>query len=684
MILYDETQKIFTLNTRRSTTLLAIGENGLHSLYWGGTVSPEDFYPPQPVSHASFDPDIWRERDEYPIFNGRIFTEPCLIAGESGKKALFFKYQSHEVMDKRLSVVLKEEKMKLTLTLLYDLFEDFDIISRKVILKNDGEPINVSRLFSGICTLPELAEPNLRYLTGQWAGECQIRDVKLEPGVTVLQSRRGIPGPHFNPSFAMYENAEEETGEVWFGLLAYSGNWKISVQKTVFGNTQALAGRNDFDADEILGKGESLDTPAFYTGFSENGFGGMSRKLHDFQRTYFATRKNARPVLYNSWEATYFDVNIKSQMALAKKAADIGVELFVVDDGWFGRRNNDKAGLGDWTVNQEKFPNGLDELIDYVKGLGMEFGIWVEPEAVNPDSDLFHARPDWIYYIPDVEPMRARNQYVLDFSLPEVKEYVKDFLYKLISEHDIKFLKWDMNRPVTDVYTKSGGNGRRRRKHVETLYEIWAWLSETFPRVALESCSGGGGRVDLGILQWASEFWPSDNTDPYERLFIQEGFTQFYAPGTMTCWVTDTPDTAGRIGRSRTAYKFHSSMCGPLGIGVDISKLDDEILAEYKSHIEEYKQIRDTVQFGELYRLSSPRTGLGAVQYSDEKQIVALAFLHSQIFGRKIKPLRLRGLQPDRRYTLSDGRSFSGCTLMNKGIELNLSGDFDSCCLVFR
>ncbi len=451
MIVYDEARQIFTLGTRNTTTLLGAG-HGLQSLYWGGTVRPEDIAPAVPEHHSSFDPDTTRDREEYPVYDGRIFTQPCLEGGPEGQSALFFAVQGHAINGNRLAITLHEAQRGLTLTLEYEVFEDFDIIGRRAVLLNEGEPLPLRRFFSGCCTLPAMQNTSLRYLTGKWMGECRIQDVPVQPGVLELQSRRGIPGPHFNPSFALHANATEEAGEVWFGLLAYSGNWKICVEKTSFGNTHVLAGRSDFDAAELLAPGESLAAPMLYSGYTAGGFAGMSHLLHAFEQAHFAPSHAPRPVLYNSWEATTFNVNVKSQMELARRAAALGVELFVVDDGWFGQRHSDMAGLGDWTVNPEKFPNGLDELINCVKSLGMAFGIWVEPEAVNPDSDMYRAHPDWIYRLPNAQPMAARNQYVLDFSLPPVKAYVKDFLHKLLSQHDIRFLKWDMNRPVTDVY----------------------------------------------------------------------------------------------------------------------------------------------------------------------------------------------------------------------------------------
>lgn len=415
----------------------------------------------------------------------------------------------------------------------------------------------------------------------------------------------------------------------------------------------------------------------------------MSRKLHRFEGEKVTTTLKPRRVLYNSWEATAFDVNAEEQKRLADKAAMLGVELFVVDDGWFGERNSDTAGLGDWTTNKTKFPKGLEELVNYVNKLGMDFGIWVEPEGVNPDSDLYRAHPEWIYHFDGVEPMQSRNQYVLNISIPAVKQYLFEMLRGLLSENNISFIKWDMNRMITDCGTSGDVNNRELwKRHVDALYDIWRTLKEEFPHVELETCAGGGGRIDLGILKYADECWPSDNTDPYERLFIQEGFSNFYAPKIMMCWVTDTPENAGRAGRKSISYKFHSAMCGGLGIGSNINKLSQEELDQYKRHIEEYKEIRSVIQFGKLYRLLSPRTSnLTGIEYlaKAEDEVVVFAFLHSQKYGNPCPRLKLQGLSEDTCYEIVDsGKRYFGSSLMQIGLPLNLKGDFDSVMLRLR
>lgn len=692
MIAYDASTRIFHLRTAHSSYIFGVGDY-LQSLYWGAPVDAGDLAPlPGPKEHSSFDPDTGLEREEYSCYNGRSFVEPCLLAHTADSRALFFRYASHQIGEEgdaqTLDVVLVEESLGLTLTLHYRVFADEDILVRSATLTNTGEPLTVERFFAGALTLPpRMEECSLRHLTGNWMGECRINDAPVRTGVFTMQSKRGVSGHHFNPSFALSEQAEEKQGNVWFGMLAYSGNWKISIERTVYGNVRAVAGWNDHDSVRILRSGESMTTPELVFGFTSEGFGGMSRTLHAFERKHYASSGRARRVLYNSWEATAFRVNATEQMALADTAASLGVELFVVDDGWFGERDSDKAGLGDWTPNPRKFPNGLGELIDHVQMLGMDFGIWVEPEAVNPDSDLFRAHPDWIYHLKGVQPMTARNEYILNLSLPQVKAYIKEALAALLSDARITFLKWDMNRAVTDLGGESLEDRALWTKHVDALYEIWAWLRERFPHVELESCAGGGGRSDLGMLRYAHQYWPSDNTDPYERLFIQEGFTQFYAPFTMMCWVTDMPKQPGRKGRCSIPYQFHSAMCGGLGIGSDISRLTQEELAEYRRWIAFYKEIRDTVQFGRLYRLRSPRDGaLSAVQYlsKDGDETVVFAFLHSQRFGDALPRLRLCGLREDALYELPDGKRLRGSTLMHLGLSVPLRGDFDSVCLRLR
>jgi alpha-galactosidase len=398
-------------------------------------------------------------------------------------------------------------------------------------------------------------------------------------------------------------------------------------------------------------------------------------------------------VIYNSWEATEFDVTESGQEELAEKAASIGVERFIMDDGWFGQRKDDHAGLGDWYVNQQKFPNGLKPLIDKVHSLGMDFGLWVEPEMVNPDSDLYRKHPDWVLNFTGRPRTEGRNQMLLNLARPDVREYVYNFLDKLLSENDIAFLKWDYNRNWSEPGWPAVAPDEQKEvyvKYVDNLYSILRELREKHPKVEIESCSGGGGRVDLGILRYTDEVWPSDNTDPFDRLTIQDGFTYAYTPGVMMAWVTESPGGANFAPRS-VEYRFLSSMQGGLGVGANLNHWKPEDFATAKHLIGEYKQVRETVQHGSLYRLISPRDGSEhSVTESvspDKSQAVVFAFLHSTHLQFPFPLVYLRGLDPKAQYklhwiTATPGGQLpetgTGAFWMNSGVALNLYGDFQA------
>ena len=681
---------LFNIETKNSSYVIHYS-NCLQNLYWGEKIHGEDLtYFVKERGHSSFDPNLNLERDEYSFWNGYSLLESCLKINypEIRKLDMIFLEHSIETVNKdldRLTFRFKNSYSELYVTLIYDVYAEYDIICRHAEIRNEGEDVILENLKSASVSVPKLERYRVRYLTGKWAAESQIKDQYLTTGAFTIQSRSGNTGPHYNPSFALDDGTADETkGDVWFGLLGYSNNWQITFEKTIYNNVKITGGISNFDFSYTLKKGETIGTPVMTFGYSSGGYGEMSRKLHAFEVDHIFPKHKLGRVLYNSWEATEFDVRVESQKELAKKAAQIGVELFVIDDGWFGERHNDRAGLGDWYVNKEKFPNGLSELIDYVKQLGMDFGIWVEPEAVNPDSDLYRAHPDWIYRFKNQEPVQMRNQYTLNISKKEVKEFILAFMTDLLSKHkDITFIKWDMNKPLTDV---SMGNTAQDKelwyKHAQALYEIWGTLRKKFPYVDFEVCSGGGARIDLGILRYADQCWPSDNTDAYERLFIQEGFSYFYAPRIMTAWVTDASSNNPKKYERPYSYRFHSSMMGVLGIGADISKLSDEVLKEFKKYISLYKEIRETVQYGKQYRLSSVRESpLHAVEYisRDDSEVVVFAFRQGYQFGKNMPNLKLRGLDPDALYQCEgEDKLLHGSTLMKVGVETGLWGDFDS------
>jgi alpha-galactosidase len=370
-----------------------------------------------------------------------------------------------------------------------------------------------------------------------------------------------------------------------------------------------------------------------------------------------------RPVLYNSWEATEFDIDEAGQRALARVAASLGAELFVVDDGWFGARTHDAAGLGDWTVNRERFPGGLRPLIEEVRRLGMGFGLWVEPEMVNPESDLYRRHPDWVVHAPPRRPSLVRHQLVLDFSRDEVAAWAHAWLDRLLAEHEIDFLKWDMNRPFSEV-----GTPRTWLGHTRNVYAILDRLRTDHPRLRVEGCASGGGRVDAGMLARVDQVWTSDNTDALDRLAIQHGHTQIYPAGTMGAWVTDSPNPL--TGRSTPLrFRCHVAMAGVMALGGDLTRWTQEQLREAAGHVAAYKRIRHVVQHGLLYRLRGPN----AVQYLLGDEVVVLVYAPFRNHGHEEPPLRLAGIDPDARYRDQvTGSVHHGAVLAGPGLRPDL------------
>ncbi|HWQ53745.1 MAG TPA: alpha-galactosidase [Bryobacteraceae bacterium] len=701
-IQYDEAKKVWLLNTRTSSYALGVASDGaLRNLYWGAPLwRMEDLAAPaQQRDVSSFDPRQMMENEEYPGWGGTRYLEPSLkVTRADGNRDLVLKYASHKISGNNLDIVLKDIKDPIEVTLHYRVYPETGILRRGATIRNGmSQRLTVESAQAGAWYLPPGEGYNLTYVTGRWLAESQLKHEPIHEGQKILESRKGHTSHNFNPWYAVDAGASEESGRVWYGALAWSGNWRIAVEQTPYRQVRVTGGLNTFDFAYPLAPGESLDTPAFYGGFSDQGFGGMSRALHRFEREHILPGGNAsrlRPVLYNSWEATTFAVDEPGQKALAEKAAKLGVELFVVDDGWFGARNNDRAGLGDWTVNRKKFPNGLKPLIDHVNSLGMEFGLWVEPEMVNADSDLYRAHPDWVLNFPGRPRSELRQQMILNLARQDVKEYIFGVLDKLAGEYDIRYFKWDMNRSFSEPGWPEAGAANERKvwvEYVRNLYEILDRLRAKHPKLEIESCSGGGGRIDLGILQRVEEVWPSDNTEAFDRLRIQEGFSMAYTPKIMSAWVTDVPSSNGRS--VSLQYRFLVMMQGALGIGANLNKFSDQDTTTATQMIALYKRIRNTVQTGDLYRLFSPRTGdVTANQYvsADARQSVLFAFRHSQQYNTAAPNIRFRGLDEKAVYRVetfgspSKPQQYSGSYLMSVGVALNLRADYASAAVILE
>jgi alpha-galactosidase len=703
-IQFAQDRKVFLLTTSQSSYAMGIAADGsLRNIYWGAPLwNLADLPALAPARElSSEDPRQMMENEEFPGWGGTRYYEPALkITRENGDRDLVLVYASHRIAGDDLDVTLKDIRDAIEVTLHYRVYPENGIVRRSATVRNGtAHPLVIESAQSATWYMPAGTGYQLSYLNGRWAAETQLVREPIHEGMKVIESRRGHTSPNFNPWFAIDQgDASEDSGRVWFGALGWSGNWRITVEQTPYRQVRITGGMNSFDFAYPLKPGETLETPEFYGGFSTAGFGGASRLLHRFERERIlpgGAAARLRPVLYNSWEATEFNVDEAGQRALAAKAASFGVELFVMDDGWFGARKDDHAGLGDWVVNPKKFPNGLKPLIDAVKGLGMDFGLWVEPEMVNPDSDLYRAHPDWVMHFDGRPRSELRNQLVLNLARDDVREYIFGVLDKLATDYPIRYFKWDMNRPFSEPGWPEVGPADERKlwvAYVRNLYQIIDRLRARHPGLEIESCSSGGGRVDLGILQRVEEVWPSDNTDAFDRLGIQEGFSQAYTARIMSAWVTDSPNWVN--GRAvPLAYRFLVAMQGALGIGSNLNKWTDEDFALARKMVALDKRIRATVQNGDLYRLFSPRAGdLTANQYVGPggKQAVLFAFRHSQQYSLSVPTVRLRGLDPRAMYRIEsiDGKlaekqpQLSGAYLMEAGLNLRLRGDYDATAVV--
>ena len=667
------------LETRNSAYCFGINDDGyLINSYWGKRKNKNTDYPIpiQKEGWASFDSHANVLPEEFPVYGEAFHFEPCLkITFADGVRDLVLKFDTERSSTDEVRIILRDIYYPLQIVLYYRAHTDYDLIERWVEVINEGEEaLTIERIFSAQWHFPENKQYYLSHLSGKWIDEFHLTRESLTTGVKVLESRRITSSHHHNPWFMIDTgNATETEGKVWFGVLAWSGNWKLAAEVTNFDMTRISMGINDWDFAWKLNGSEKLITPSAFAGYTEDGFGQASRSLHNFIREQVIPHgDNPHKILYNSWEATQFDVNEESQTRLAEIAAAIGVELFVLDDGWFYNRNSDYAGLGDWWPDPVKFPHGLQPLIQNINQLGMDFGLWIEPEMVNPDSDLYRAHPEWILHFPTREPTLARNQYILNMALTEVQDYLIEKIDRILNENNIAFIKWDMNRNVSEPgWLNSFGDPKEIWvRYVQGLYRVWGNLSQRHPDVIWQSCSGGGGRADLGILRLADQIWVSDNTEALARLQIQHGFSMVYPAITMEAWVTD----ADR-GKLPLSFRFHVSMCGSLGIGGNLIIWSEEERVEAAYWIARYKDLREVIQLGEQYRL-----GKYSIQYTSKDHLNGVLFVfnvHQSDQTNALK-VRLQGLHPEFIYEVEGFNEIkSGKDWMSEDLEISM-GLFES------
>lgn len=676
---------IFVLETKNTHYVLGIDGAGYnHHIHWGKKCNPLDYEINDNGDENSNNTKLDEYRQELTPF-GQTMYRDCDIKAEfeDGCREINLRFDGYEISQDTLKIKFSDEFYPLEIILNYQVYDGCDIIKRFTTIRNTGKAkIRFEKISCAQFSLPSVKPYTFRNTNGAWGGEFIETQNTLEGGCAVYESRRGSSNHNNSPYFIAYQNADEKSGDVYFASLAYSGNFKISCSRDSYSITRVIMGLSDFDFSHTLNGGENLDTPCVYCGLA-NGFGDMTRQMNTFALKYILPSNfsdKILPVLYNSWEATEFSVNAKQQIKLAKIAADIGVELFVMDDGWFGQRKDDHAGLGDWYVNEEKFPNGLDELINEVNRLGMDFGIWVEPEMVNPDSDLFRNHPDWAYHYPHRKACELRNQFVLNMTREDVQEYIFNTLDELLTKHNIKYIKWDMNRP----FSETGAQNLQDPKmysylHTMAVYSIVDKLRQKHPDVAFESCASGGGRCDLGALSHYDQAWTSDNTDGIDRITIQKGYSLLRPTKTMRAWVTDI---AGINKPCSLDFRFAVAMQGSLGVGSNLEKYGEEELEICRRNIALYKTIRDTVQFGDLYRLlDADKDEVSMNQYvsPDKSKSVAFVVAPGTKFYKKRIPIRFDGLKEDKTYKVTSqdiNCEKSGAFLMNVGIPAHIRGAY--------
>ena len=675
----NENQNIFSIETKNTSYIFGVDNLGLiRHLYWGNRIDNiNDFQMPVLNEVSTNDPVHEITPEEFPVHGGLRYKETCLKVNFSDKtREIVLRYEGYEINGQELIIKLKDNHYDFDVNLHYRSHYDYDLMERWVeIVNNTKDQVLVEKIHSAQFHIP-YEGLNFSNTRGHWGAEQQRFTQKMSFGKVVIENRRGISTHNHNPHFILDKDATESTGEVYFGALKLSGNFKGVVEQTQYGETLVQMGINEFDFELSLEAGKNFIAPAIICGYTSRGFERMSHNLHKFANDNIL-RSGLRPVLYNSWEATEFKVTCNEQIKLAKKAKEIGAELFVVDDGWFGERDCIDNGLGDWYVNEEKFPNGLKPLIDEVKGLDMKFGIWVEPEMVNPLASLYKEHPDWIYNYETRVSDTSRGQYVLNMTKKEVKEFVYQMLDNLLSSYEIDYIKWDANRPIS----QAGVEKDIWYKHIEAIYDIVKELKKKHPDVLFEACGSGGGRTDYGILGIFDDFWTSDNTDAYDRLKIQNSYSYIYPIKAMRAWVTDCPNfLSQRVIPMK--FRYHSAMMGTLGIGCNILKLSEDEIELSKEMINEYKSIRHIVQEGSFYRLeNTSENDYALFQYLKEGEVLLFAFLPQSKLGHRAARVKLRGLDGDKIYKFQINEEEiekSGSYLMNQGIDIKLIGDYDS------
>lgn len=708
-IIFHESTSVFHLYNEEISYIMMVLKNGhMGQLYFGKRIhDKEDFtYLLENYCRAMgsyvFEGEkslsLEHTKQEYGVYGNTDYRQPAVeVLQNNGSRISDFKYQSFSVVPGKpklsglpatyteedgeaetLFLTLKDPVTGLLLKLSYTIFTKGGVIARNAYFENEGEEsLHLTTAMSLCMDLPDYDYEWIQF-SGAWSRERHEKVRKLEQGIQSVGSRRGHSSHEHNPFVILKRpTADEFQGEAIGFSLVYSGNFLAQAEVDTHGSTRMLMGIHPDGFDWKLEKGESFQTPEAVMAYTDKGLNHLSQTFHKLYQRRLARgywRDKARPILINNWEATYFDFTEERIVEIAEKAKECGVELFVLDDGWFGQRSSDKAGLGDWVANRERLPQGIEGLAERISSLGMKFGLWFEPEMVNKDSDLYRAHPDWILQVPERTNSHGRFQHVLDFSRKEVVDAIYEMMSKILGNAKISYVKWDMNRSITECFSAAlpaDRQGEVFHRYILGVYDLYERLTSRFPEILFESCASGGARFDPGILYYAPQGWTSDDTDAVERLKIQYGTSYCYPVSSMGSHVSVSPNH--QLNRETPLYtRANVAYFGTFGYELDLNKLTEEEQEEVKKQIAFMKEYRELFQFGTFYRLSSPFennvTAWMSVSEDKKTSIVGWYRVLNPVNGSYTR-LKLCGLLEDAEYTIEgQNGTFFGDELMNLGI----------------
>lgn len=713
MITVNEQEKVFHLNNRRISYLFYVMESGqLGHLYFGRALNPEGSYlhmvekAHRPMTTYITEGDLYTSyehlRQEYPCYGTSDYRYPALeIQGGDGSRICKLEYQRYEMFNGKkllsglpatyvedeseastIEIFMWDTVRSLEVILSYSIFRDVDAVARSVRFVNHGkENVFINRAMSMSIDLPDADFQSVQ-LSGSWARERHIHVRDLQPGISAVSSIRGNSSHQHNPFLALKrKSTTEQRGEVYGFSLVYSGNFLAQAEVDNYQVLRVMMGINPFGFQWKLDSETDFTIPEAVMVYSGDGLNGMSQQFHRLYKSRLARgywRDRERPILINNWEATQFNYVEDDLLLFAAKAKECGIELFVLDDGWFGARDDDKHGLGDWHANTQKLPNGIEGLAEKIEALGMKFGLWFEPEMVNRDSDFFRSHPDYIIATPNRSTSHGRNQFVLDFSRREVVDAIYEQMYVLLSKAKISYIKWDMNRSISECYSQAypaDQQGEIFHRYILGVYDLHERLIQAFPSLLIESCSSGGGRFDAGMLYYAPQGWVSDDSDAVERLKIQYGTSLVYPISCMGAHVSACPNE--QVGR-RTPIETRGNVActGAFGYELDLNRLNSEEIEIVKKQIAFYKENRRLITEGNFYRLCSPfETNFAAWETAAldrQRAIVTVTRILSEING-PYRRLPLCGLLAEQKYHI-ESRFLSydayGDELMQYGLML--------------